>query len=298
MGNRRVLVVGAAGRLGAAIVDVFADRVVIAHTRASLDITDAALVTKAVQDAAPAVIVNCAAFNDVDGAEDRPAEALATNALALRTLARAADVAGATLVHYGSDFVFDGPATEPYREDASPSPMSTYAASKLLGEWFALDAARGFVLRVESLFGGPRGLTGRRGSLDGIVEGLQQGRAVPVFTDRVVSPSYVDDIARATRHLIDTEAAPGLYHCVNSGHATWYDVAVEAARILDVTPRLEPITMDQVRLKARRPRFCALANRKLAAAGFVMPAWHDALRRWLASPEGGIRHDTMDRVHG
>ena len=177
MGNRRVLVVGAAGRLGAAIVDVFADRVVIAHTRASLDITDAALVTKAVQDAAPAVIVNCAAFNDVDGAEDRPAEALATNALALRTLARAADVAGATLVHYGSDFVFDGTATEPYREDASPSPMSTYAASKLLGEWFALDAARGFVLRVESLFGGPRGLTGRRGSLDGIVEGLQQAGA-------------------------------------------------------------------------------------------------------------------------
>ncbi|MBI3048980.1 MAG: NAD(P)-dependent oxidoreductase [Acidobacteria bacterium] len=298
MHNRRVLVVGAAGRLGAAIVDVFADREVIAHTRASLDITDPTAVIRAVERAAPAVVVNCAAFNDVDGAEDRPVEALATNAFGVRTLARAADAAGATLVHYGSDFVFDGTATAPYDEDASPSPMSTYAVSKLLGEWFALDAARGFVLRVESLFGGPRGSMGRRGSLDAIVEGLQQGRAVPVFTDRVVSPSYVDDIARATKHLIDSQAPPGVYHCVNSGCATWYEIAAEAARILGVTPRLEPITVDQVRLKARRPRFCALANGKLAAAGFAMPAWHDALRRWLARPEGGIRHDTMDRVHG
>lgn len=293
-----VLVIGAAGRLGAAIVDAFADRAVIAHTRASLDVTDPASVHAAVAQAAPAVIVNCAAFNAVDESEDRPLEALATNAFAVRTLARAADGAGATLVHYGSDFVFDGSATEPYDEEAPPSPASTYAVSKLLGEWFALDAARSFVLRVESLFGGLPGWTGRRGSLDGIVEALQQGRPVPVFTDRVVSPSYVHDIARATRHLVDSQAPPGLYHCVNSGFATWYEVAAEAARVLGVTPRLEPVTLDQVRLQARRPRFCALANRKLAAAGFPMPTWRDALRRWLAVPESGARHDTMNRVHG
>ena len=298
MSDRRVLVVGAAGRLGAAIVEAFADRDLIPYTRASLDITDPASVRAAVEQAAPAVIVNCAAFNNVDEAEDRPVDALAANALAVRTLARAADEAGATLVHYGSDFVFDGRATEPYDEDASPSPLGAYAVSKLLGDWFALDAARGFVLRVESLFGNPGGWTRRRGSLDAIVEGLRAGRAVPVFTDRIVSPSYVEDIARATRHLIDTGARPGLYHCVNSGHATWYAVAEEAARILGVPPRLDPVTMDRVPLKAPRPRFCALANGKLAAAGFAMPTWHDALRRWLAVPEGGARHDTMDRIHG
>lgn len=294
----RVLVVGAAGRLGTAIVDAFSDREVIAHTRASLDVTDAASVHAVVQEAAPAVVINCAAFNAVDEAEDRPLEALAVNAFAVRTLARAAGAAGATLVHYGSDFVFDGTASEPYDEDAPPSPSSTYAVSKLLGDWFALDAARSFVLRVESLFGGRPGWTGRRGSVDGIVERLRQGRAVPVFTDRVVSPSYVDDIARATRHLLDSGAAPGLYHCVNSGYATWYEVAQEAAGVLGVTPLLQPVTVEQVPLKAPRPRFCALANRKLAAAGFPMPTWRDALHRWLASGETGVPHDTMDRIHG
>ena len=277
----RVFVVGAAGRLGASIVDAFPDRDVVAYTRASLDITDPDAVGRAVGAAAPAVIVNCAAFNDVDAAEDRPAEAFAVNALAVRSLARAAEACGARFVHFGTDFVFDGSAAVPYTEEAQPSPRSTYALSKLLGEWFALDAPRGLVLRVESLFGATREWTGRRGSLDAIVEGLEQGCAVKVFTDRVVSPSYVDDVARATKHLVDGEAAPGVYHCANSGQATWYEVAQEAARLLGVRPHLVPVTLDQASLRAARPLFCALANRKLAGAGFTMPTWEDALRRWL-----------------
>jgi dTDP-4-dehydrorhamnose reductase len=292
----RILVAGAAGRLGAAVVDAFAGCEVIAHTRATIDITDPVAVRRVVADAAPAVVINCAAFNDVDGAEDRPANALAANAFAVRSLARAAETCGATFVHFGTDFVFDGSATEPYDEEAAPSPGSVYALSKLLGEWFALDAPRGFVLRVESLFGAPARWRGRPGSLDAVVEGLEQGRDVRVFTDRVVSPSYAHDVARAVRHLVETTAPPGVYHCVNSGHATWYEVAEEAARLLGVRPRLQPITVDQVAFKATRPRFCALANRKLAATGFTMPTWNDALRRWLT--ERSARHDKIDRVHG
>jgi dTDP-4-dehydrorhamnose reductase len=280
----RVLVTGAAGQLGAAVVRAFADLDVTALTRAALDIADAGAVSRAVSQAAPHLIVNCAAFNDVDGAEDRAIEALSVNAFAVRNLARAAEDAGAAFVHYGTDFVFDGSARVPYTEDARPSPRGTYAASKLLGEWFALEAPRAFVLRVESLFGSPADWTGRRGTLDGIVAGLEQGREVRVFTDRVVSPGYVVDIAAATRHLATSGAAPGLYHCVNSGHATWHDLAREAAAQLGIAkPALVPVTMDQVRLKAPRPRFCALSVHKLSAAGFHMPPWQDALRRWLAA---------------
>lgn len=279
----RVFVTGAAGQLGAVIVRTFADATVVAHTRSSLDITDASAVAGAVADAAPQLVVNCAAFNDVDGAESAPLSALAVNAFGVRALARAAAAAGAAFVHYSTDFVFDGTATRPYTETSAPSPQSTYATSKLLGEWFALDVPRSFVLRVESLFGVPRGWTGRRGTLDGIVAGLEEGRDVRVFTDRVVSPSYVADVAAATRHLIESAAAPGLYHCVNAGQGTWYEVAEEAARVLGVRPRLVPMTMDQVQLKASRPRFCALSPQKLAATGFVMPAWTDALRRWLTA---------------
>jgi len=105
---------------------------------------------------------------------------------------------------------------------------------------------------------------------------------VRVFTDRVVSPSYVPDIVAATRHLVLTGAAPGLYHCVNAGQATWYEVAQETAGLLGISPKLVPVSVNDVQLKARRPQFCALSPHKLAGAGFAMPSWRDALRRWLA----------------
>ena len=283
MTGTRVFVTGAAGLLAGEILRTFAGRIVAAHTRASLDVTDPDAVARAVATASPDAIINCAAFNDVDGAETRPQEALAVNALAVRNLAHAAERAGAVLVHYSTDFVFDGEATEPYREEARPSPRSVYAVSKLLGEWFALDAPQAYVLRVESLFGAPRWANVRRGTIDTIVAGLEAGREVRVFSDRVVSPSHVGDIAAATRHLVDGGAAFGLYHCVNDGWATWHEVALAAAEVLGVEPRLVPTTMDQVSLKAARPRYCALSPAKLAAAGFAMPGWREALARWIVN---------------
>lgn len=281
-----VLVIGAAGRLGAAVVEVFADRPIVAHTRSSLDITDSDAVLRTVAAAAPAVVINCAAFNYVDAAEASPGEALGVNALAVRSLARAAESTGATFIHYGTDFVFDGDAAHPYAEDASPAPRSVYAASKLLGEWFALDVPRGYVLRVESLFGAAQGWAGRPGTFDGILNSLERGAPTRVFTDRVVSPSYAPDVALATRHLVDAGAPPGIYHCVNSGQATWYDVAEECVRLLEIPARLEPVTLDSFPLPATRPRFCALSNAKLTAAGFPMPTWQDALRRWVETGRG------------
>ena len=272
---------GASGQLAAFIVQAFADREVVALTRSSLDVTDPDAVARTVAETAPDLIVNCAAFNDVDGAEDRASEALAINALAVRTLARAAEAAGATLVHYSSDFVLNSDRAEPHDEDERPAPRGVYASSKLLGEWFALEAPRAYVLRVESLFGSPSGWTGRRGTLDHIVDGIQQGRDVRVFTDRIVSPSYSKDVAAATRHMVTSAAPTGLYHCVNDGHASWYEVAREAAAILGIEPRLVPVTVDQMPLRVSRPRYCALSTRKLAATGFTMPTWRDALRRWL-----------------
>jgi dTDP-4-dehydrorhamnose reductase len=279
----RVLVTGAAGQLAAFVVRAFADREVVALTRQALDVTDPAAVATVIGDASPQLVVNCSAFNDVEGAESRATEAIAINALAVRSLARAAEAAGAAFVHYSTDFVLNNERTEPHEEDVPPSPRGVYASSKLLGEWFALTAPRAYVLRVESLFGSPAQWAGRRGTLDHIVDGIVAGRDVKVFTDRIISPSYSQDVAAATKHLVTSGAAPGLYHCVNSGHASWHDVAVEAASVLGVPARLVPITVDQMPLKVPRPRYCALSTKKLAAAGFAMPSWRDALRRWLAS---------------
>ena len=279
----RVLVPGARGLLGAAIVREFesAGWDVVALGRAGLDVTEAGAVSRQVDAARPDLIVNCVAYNDVDGAEQDVVTALQVNALAVRSLAAAARHAQAALVHYGTDFVFDGEHDRPYVEEDRPNPRSVYAVSKLLGEWFALEHPRGYVLRVESLFGEPGPEGSRAGSLKGLLTRLQGGEPLPVFVDRTVSPGYTRDIAAATRLLVERQAAPGIYHCVNSGPTSWADIAREAARLLGVPIEITPITLESVALPAKRPRYSALSNAKLAAAGFAMPTWQDALHRHL-----------------
>src|SRR5574342_1303362 len=132
--SRRVLVTGANGQLATAIVAAFRDWEIVALTRSMLDVTDHAAVARVVAEVRPSLIVNCTAFNDVDGAEDRPLDALAVNAFAVRSLARAAEAAGAVLVHYSTDFVIHTESDQPHEEGVRPAPRSTYAVSKLLGE--------------------------------------------------------------------------------------------------------------------------------------------------------------------
>lgn len=276
----KVAITGAAGQLGTAIASAWRDRAdVLALTRAALDIGDAQAVETFVARERPEAIVNCASYNDVDGAEEHPVDAIRVNALALRAMARAAADAGALLVHYGTDFVFDGRSNRPYTEDEEPAPQSVYASSKLLGEWFAADAPRHYALRVESLFGGAH----RRSSVDRIADAIRAGQPSRVFTDRTVTPSYVADVADATWQLMTSSAPFGLYHCVNTGVTTWFDLGREIGRCLGVEPNLVPVKLADVAMKARRPQYPALSNEKLARAGIPMPTWQDALRRYLSN---------------
>lgn len=248
---------------------------------AALDITDAAAAESALGRLRPDVIINCTGYNAVDAAEDDPVAALRVNAFAVRTLARVARATGAILVHYGSDFVFDGLTEQPHREDDAPNPRGAYATSKMLGEWLAADAPRSYVLRVESLFGRYPDGPPDKGSVAMIVKGLRAGSGPKVFEDRTVSPTYVIDAARATRELIERELPFGLYHCVNSGICTWLEFALEAARLLGVEPRVEPVRLADMTLKAPRPLYCALSNAKLASVGITMPTWQEALAHYL-----------------
>jgi dTDP-4-dehydrorhamnose reductase len=280
----RIAVVGARGHLAAAVVHECAEaHEVVTLDHSELDVTEDAAVAAAMERARPDVIVNGAAFNHVDAAEDHPVDALNVNAFAVRALARAARTQGATLVHYSSDFVFDGKASEPYTEDDRPNPQSFYAASKLLGEWFAVDAPRAYVLRVESLFGRAPGAGPETGSLASILKALMAGGSPKVFADRTISPTYVLDAARATRQLFESRAPAGLYHCVNSGCCTWLELARVMAELLGVEPRFTAVRMADVPMRARRPQYCALSNQKLQSAGVAMPPWRDALAQYLAA---------------
>jgi dTDP-4-dehydrorhamnose reductase len=277
--RRIALVVGAHGQLGRVLAPRFAaEWNVRPCTRADVDLTDHRVLAALVRASGAALVVNCAAYNDVDGAEDNPVTALDVNAVAVGTMARAAAAIDAIFVHYSTDFVFDGTATRPYTEDDRPDPRSVYGQSKMLGEWLAADAPRHYVLRVESLFGGPQ----RRTSTDRIIATVSTGGVAPVFADRTVSASFVDDVADATWYLV-THAAPfGLYHCVNTGVATWLEVGQEIARQLgQPETTLNPTSVREVTFKAPRPQYAALDNRRLTAAGFTMPSWQDALARHL-----------------
>jgi dTDP-4-dehydrorhamnose reductase len=276
----KILVTGAHGQLGSTIASAYATRAdVVALARADLDLADSAAIERTIAAQRPDVVINCAAFNDVDGAEDRAMDAIQINALAVRAMARASAAAGACLVHYGTDFVFDGRQDDrPYLETDPPSPQSVYGASKLLGEWFAADAPRWYVLRVESLFGGAR----RRSTIDRIIAEIGAGQPARLFVDRTVTPSFVHDVADATWRLLERRAPAGIYHCVNSGVTTWFELGQEIARALGVDAELVPTRVAEVTLKARRPQFAALSNEKLRLAGVAVPTWQDAVGRYLS----------------
>jgi dTDP-4-dehydrorhamnose reductase len=277
------MVTGAAGQLGSTIVTRMSQRCeVMPFTRAALDIADERAVLDAARSFAPDAIINCAAYNNVDGAEDDPMAAMSGNSLGVRALSHAARTTGAIVVHYSTDFVFDGTADQPYTEENPPKPLSVYGTSKLLGEWFALEGPAAYVLRVESLFGGQPA----KSSIDKILGAILEGRPVRVFSDRSVTPSFVDDVTTATELLFATRAPYGLYHCVNSGVTTWLGVAEEASRVLQREAEIVPVRSDSVKLRAVRPRYCALSNDKLASAGIAMPTWQDALRRYCGSIAG------------
>jgi len=275
----RVLVLGASGQLGQAMVGrLSGDHEVIATTRRELDVTDGAVVGARIAAIRPEAIINCSAYTDVDRAEDEPVQAFTVNAMAVRWIARAAGAVGAVLVHYSTDFVFDGRTDRPYVESDPPNPRGTYAMSKLLGEWFAAETPRHYVLRVESLFGGPKA----RSSIDRIRDAILAGTPVRAFGDRAVSPSFVDDVVTATVTLLEGGAPSGLYHCVNSGWTTWVGLAEELARLLGRPDApIEAVRMADLNMRVSRPLFAALSNAKLASAGAVMPTWQQALYRYI-----------------
>jgi len=275
-----VLVVGAQGQLGEAMsVQLGARHEIVAYGRAELDVTSTADVQAAVTAICPDVIVNCAAYTRVDDAEDHPTAALDVNAWAVQTLAEVANSLDATLVHFSTDFVFDGRTDRPYVEEDVAHPQGAYAASKLLGEWLAAEARRHYVLRVESLFGGQRAVS----SVDRMLDALRSGAEVRAFVDRTVSPSYVEDVVTATDALLNGPKPYGLYHCVNSGWTTWSGIAHELARLIGRSDAaIVEIPMADALLRAPRPRAAALSNAKLAACGIAMPTWQAALARYVA----------------
>lgn len=284
----RVVVVGAGGRLGRTVCEEFTrgGHDVVALTRQDLEITDTSAIDVIVGRTAPQALINCAAYNAVDAAENDTGRAFAVNAVAAGLLARAAHAAGAVFVHYGTDFIFDGTSPTPYTEDDRVNPLSAYGSSKLAGEVeVRRSSERHFILRVASLFGGV-GVHHHRATIDAIADMLASGKPVRALVDRTVTPSHVNDVARVTRQLIERNAAYGTYHCVSTGFTTWYDLAGHLAATLGVSTPIESLSVADMKSVARRPQYCALSNDKLRAAGIDIPDWKDTIVQHLSDNAG------------
>ena len=229
-------------------------------------------------------IVNCSAYTGVDEAEDKAALAFAVNAHAVRAMARVCAAKGARLVHASTDYVFGGDAARdrPLREDDPTAPVNVYGASKAMGETFARLASDDVViLRVASLFG-VAGAGGKGGNfVETMIRAGREKGALQVVDDQTMSPTATVDVARVVVRMLTEGCAPGLYHVVNTGSATWLDFAREIIRRTGVEAAVTPCASGDYPVHATRPRYSALDNAKVSAAFGAMPPWQDALERYL-----------------
>jgi len=284
----KVAVFGAAGQLGNELVRELAARghFVQGFDRAQVDITDAGQVERAVAQLKPDLVINAAAYNQVDVAEREPLAAYLVNALAVRHLAVACRQWDIRLVHFSTDYVFDGKANRPYIEEDPTHPLSAYAVSKLAGELYAqayLDAP--LIIRTSGVYG-PRGRHTARGNFIELMLRLAaEDRPIRVVEDHIASPTYAPALAARTADLIE-RGASGLFHLGGGTPISWFDYAAMIFRVAGVSARLQPTNEREYRTAARRPKYSALSNRKAEALGIApMPPLEQAIRQYLDSRE-------------
>ena len=281
----RCALIGVTGQLGFDLARTFdLPGELIRLTHADLDLLETGAIARVLRDVRPTHVVNAAAYNLVDRAEDERERAFALNAEAVGTLAETCEALGATLVHFSTDYVFDGAKTSAYTESDAPAPLSVYAESKLAGERLALARCRrAFVIRVCGLYGVAQSATaGRTNFVETMLRLAGQGQALRVVRDQVLTPSYTLDLAPKVWRVL-ARGAPRLYHLANAGQTSFYDFAREIFRLSGLTPSLTPVTAAEYGARARRPPYSVMARTRLAALG------EDDLRPWQAALAAYLR---------
>ncbi|MEH0544340.1 dTDP-4-dehydrorhamnose reductase [Streptomyces sp. B21-105] len=277
----RWLLTGSGGMLGRDLTEMISAggaRSLTALTRQDLDVTDAAAVRAAVAD--HDVVVNAAAWTDVDGAEAEEAAATRINGEGPRMLAEACADSGAVLIQVSTDYVFPGNATEPYRHDAPTSPVNAYGRGKLVGEQAVTELLpeHGYVVRTAWLYGAHG-----RNFVATMLNLAEQRETVDVVDDQLGQPTWTVALARQITELGESAVAggapAGVYHGTASGTGTWFDLARAAFELAGLDPeRVRPTTSEKFVRPARRPAYSVLAHDRWAEAGVaVQPHWRNQL---------------------
>ena len=254
--------------------------------RAAVDVTDASLVEQTLAKLDPSVVLNAAAYNQVDVAETEPQAALAGNALAVRNLALACRQVDARLVHFSTDYVFDGTATRPYTEEDPTHPLGAYAVSKLAGELYAQAYLENpLIIRTSGVFG-PAGVRTNRGNFVEMMLRLEKGgQPIKVVEDHVASPAYAPAIASRTADMVEKRLS-GVFHIGGGTPISWFDYAKLIFETARLHPELRPTNEREYRTRARRPKYSALSNAKMERAGIQpMPSMLEAVAGYMIERE-------------
>lgn len=282
--DKKVLILGARGMLGQELVRVFSgpDKYsVLSWDREDVDVTRSAELKERVGESKPDIILNAIAYNAVDACEDplEYASAHELNAEFPRVLSELAKELDATLVHYSTDYVFDGKKKDGHNEDEIPNPINAYGRTKHDGERSVLDSgARAYVIRLSKLFGKPgAGERAKRSFFDVMRELGGTKDMVRVVDEEQSAFTYAPDLADATYSLLADSAKPGVYHLINSESATWYEGCKELYALLKIATPIEKISSLDLERPAKRPAYSVLNNTKRP----VLRSWKDALREFV-----------------
>lgn len=286
MQERNVLILGASGQLGSELAWVCTRRgwTVKPFTHQEIDITDAGAVERLIGSERPWAVINCAAYNQVEGAESDPAAAFAINGAAPESLARACRMFDSLLVHFSSDYVFDGCLGRPYTEEDVPAPLNVYGRSKLAGEEaIRLLQPRHLIFRVTGLYGRHRSPRGKPNFVESIITKAKVAGTLAVHSDLVCTPTSARQAAVSVGETLEREAV-GTFHLTNAGSCSWFEFAREIVRQSSLPCEIVPVPHSSGAGLASRPRYTAMSNAKLHAAGVrPLPAWQAAVSEYIRS---------------
>jgi len=292
----KILITGSNGQLGSelkkilkiqeselgAIPDIFKSACIDCIDVEELDITDKEAVMAYVKNSKPNIIINCAAYTNVDSCETNKDNAFRVNAIGARNMAIAADEANAKLVHISTDYVFAGDGSKPYREFDIPNPQSVYGASKYLGEQYVREfCPRYFIVRTAWLYG----YIGKNFVKTIMKAGREKG-ALKVVNDQIGNPTNAVDLAHHVLKIAATEEY-GIYHCTGTGECSWFDFARKIIEYAGVAATVFPCTTGEYQRTAKRPVYSVLDNMMLrCTVGDEMRFWQDALKRFIENYDG------------
>lgn len=276
----KIVITGAGGMLGSALCDVLGENdEVFPFSHTELDIADSSQIEGVLKNVRPDLLINAAAYTKVDDCERNSQLAFQVNGQAVGNLARACHSYPIFLVHFSTDYVFDGQKRTPYLEDDSTGPLNVYGASKLKGEQKIVEVGgENFLIVRTSWLYGPHGPN----FVDKILELASQRPELQVVDDQVGAPTYTYDVAKAVRFLIE-KRAKGIIHVTNRGISSWYEFAVEILKVAGLSHiPIRKITSDQMKRPAARPAYSALSMDRLEKVyGYQMRGWKEALKEYL-----------------